>query len=86
MVALQEEDEFWIGEVKSLDVNELVCHYWSTTGRNVATANFKPAYIGKSTGKTILTHHTKSPNTRLTLVGIALVLAMVLILYSLIRL
>ncbi len=30
--------------------------------------------------------HTKSPNTRLTLVGIALVLAMVLILYSLIRL
>jgi hypothetical protein len=59
MVALQEEDEFWIGEVKSLDVNELVCHYWSTTGRNVATANFKPAYIGKSTGKTILTHRLR---------------------------
>ena len=36
-----------------------MCHYWSTTGRNVATANFKPAYIGKSTGKTILTHRLR---------------------------
>ena len=59
VIAMSEDDEFWIGEVISVDMDEITCHYWATTGRDVSSAVFKPAYIGGSTGKTILTHQLR---------------------------
>ena len=58
-VAMLEDGEFWVGEVTSVDADEFVCHYWATTGRNVSSAVFKPAYIGKTSGKTVLTYQLR---------------------------
>jgi len=58
-MAMLEDGEFWVGEVTSVDADEFVCHYWATTGRNVSSAVFKPAYIGKTSGKTVLTYQLR---------------------------
>ena len=59
MVALNEGNDFWIGELKSVDAEEVSVNYWATTGRNVASAVFKPAFIGAKSGKTILCYRLK---------------------------
>jgi hypothetical protein len=60
-LTLKEGNDFWTGELKSVDAEEVSVNYWATTGRNVASAIFKPAFIrfGAKSGKTILCYRRK---------------------------
>jgi hypothetical protein len=59
MIAVLEDDVIWLAQVLRLDADLLECHYWATTSDS-KNAVFKPAFIGSSTGKTILTYKLRA--------------------------
>ena len=51
------DSNFWVARIIGQpDNNSNVVHYWGTRGAALKHAVFKPAYIGSSTGKTILAY------------------------------
>ena len=47
---------YWVARVTGLYMDDVKLHYYATRTVNVATAVFKPAYIGSVSGKTILSN------------------------------
>jgi len=56
----EDSKEVWLAQVTALSEEGYDVHYWATCGSKWATAVFKPAYVGSSTGRTHLTHSTAS--------------------------